>query len=433
MRFFRFGKFWPRTKGRMGVALAAGLLLGAALGAGGCADRQRRNPLDPRATGVEAPSGLQSRALDGRVELEWDYGFFNDIEGYRLYRRLQGGEFARFPPEDLPASAQAYTDSQVTNEETYEYRLGLLVRGEGEVDFGDVRRATPGAGVPWVADRGSGLVWRLCADGRSACGAQGVFGDMRGIGVDRRSASLWVSDGFFSGLARVDTAAQVELLAAGLEEPGALSIDPERPFGWVADRATGAVYWFETEGPTASPPDSLRLTEADANFRGPFLLAATDGRCWIVDRGDGRAILYERDGGRRVEWRRVGSPVAVAATRRAAWVLAEEGAVLLRLDDGGGALEIELPFGRGTALAVDRSSGECWVMGEGDIASYASSGALTRHWPDVPGGLGLAVDGRRRQVWVATGGTVWKFSYAGENLARLTGFATPSLVEVRPD
>ena len=127
----------------------------------GCTDRQRRNPLDPQ--GIDPLGGLLSPlralALDGRVELRWDYSQFNDIEGCMVYRRSTISDWRQIG-ELLDPATTAYFDDAVQNGESYGYRLNLLVAGEGERGTEEVVRATPGAELAWAADRSTGLVWK---------------------------------------------------------------------------------------------------------------------------------------------------------------------------------------------------------------------------------------------------------------------------------
>ena len=79
-----------------------------------CSDRQRRNPLDPRAEIPQSDllSPLQAIALDGQVVLRWDFSRYSDIEGYRIYRRLIDRDWEAIT-RVLVAEATAYTDSVV--------------------------------------------------------------------------------------------------------------------------------------------------------------------------------------------------------------------------------------------------------------------------------------------------------------------------------
>lgn len=119
------------------------LLIALAWCALSCSDRQRLNPLDPQAElGADGISQLAVMAGDGQVELAWDYSQFDDIEGYLLYKRQVGGEFALLTREMLPAERSQYVDEEVANGLTYEYRLGLVIAAEGERSVGEVERVT---------------------------------------------------------------------------------------------------------------------------------------------------------------------------------------------------------------------------------------------------------------------------------------------------
>ena len=70
--------------------------------AGGCAERQRRNPLDWAARNPQdSYTPLAALAGDGEVRLRWDYSRFEDIDALRLYRRVGEGDFALHPVSPL--------------------------------------------------------------------------------------------------------------------------------------------------------------------------------------------------------------------------------------------------------------------------------------------------------------------------------------------
>lgn len=395
----------------------------------GCTDRQRRNPLDPQSvdpqTGLVSP--LQALALDGRVELRWDFASFVDIEGYRLYRRLAAGEWG--PISDiLSAATKTYTDDTVQNGTSYEYRLNLLIADEGERSTEEFVQATPGAELAWVADRSTGLVWKISADARSAHFAQGRFRALADIALDRRDGSCWVSDGAFAGLYRIDSTGEMETFAAVVERPGELEIDADAQIGWLADLERRRVFWF-----SLTATDSLELFVVDASFVEPIALAAQPGGCWIADQVQNRAMFYQLDGNRQVEFRALDGPVALAAgAEGAAWLLVDEGRGLLRLDRFGSVQEVDLPFAAAVQISVDGTTGACWALGERDLAVFSSDGMMQQHWTDVPGGSGLFFDPRNRRAWIATGSTLWKFTDDGQTIARLDGFANIVRIAVDP-
>ena len=395
----------------------------------GCTDRQRRNPLDPQ--GIDTLGGLLSPlralALDGRVELRWDYSQFNDIEGCMVYRRSAISDW-RPIGELLDPATTAYFDDAVQNGESYDYRLNLLVAGEGERGTEEVVRATPGAELAWAADRSTGLVWKISADAGSAHFAQGRFLDLADIALNRRDGSCWVSDGQFAGLYRIDAEGELQTFAAVVERPAALEIDSEAGIGWLADLGRQRVFWF-----SLAANDSLELSVVDASFAEPVALAAQSGGCWIGERAQNRVLFYQIDGNRQVEFRTLEEPMALAAgVEGEAWLLADEGRLLLRLDRSGAILEIDLPFATAVTISVDGSTGACWVLGETNLAVFSVAGGLLQHWTDVPGGSGLFFDSMHGRAWVATGNTLLKVTSEGQTMARLDGFSNISRIAVDP-
>lgn len=394
-----------------------------------CSDRPRRNPLDPQAKDPpsEPQRDLRALALDSQVELQWHFSRFFDVEGYRLYRRQLGDEWTPITPV-LASDATEYADAEVQNGTNYEYQLNLLVAGEGERPSGPPVLATPGPEVAWVADRHSGLVWKVSADARRAHFAQGHFFDLAAIALDGADGSCWVSDRGFAGLYRIPKDGALVALAAAVETPGDVAIDAEARIGWLIDAGQQRVFWF-----SLAATDSLALVPVDATFVQPVALAAQAGGCWIADQAQGRVLFYQTDGTRTAEFRALAAPKALAAgAAGAAWVLGSEGRSLTRLGRAGAVLEVELPFAAAVGLAVDSASGACWVLGERDLALFAANGSLEQHWTDVPGGRALSFDAVQQRAWIATGNALLKFAPEGQTLARLDGFSSIVRIAVDP-
>ena len=408
-----------------------GLWIGCCVGALllACSDRPRRNPLDPQAEDVqgESFSVLTALALDGQVELRWDFSHFIDIEGYRLYRRQFKGEWEPITPVLAP-DATAYSDAGLQNGMDYEYQLSLLVAGEDERPSGRPVSATPGPEVAWVADRHSGLVWKISADARSAHFAQGRFFDLAAIALDVAEGSCWVSDRGFAGLYRIAGDGALASLAAAVETPGALAIDAGSRIGWLVDAGQQRVFFFSLDA-----TDSLALFPVDATFTQPVALAAQAGGCWIADQAQGRVLFYQTDGTRAVEFRALAAPEALAAgVEGDVWLLGGEGHSLTRLDRTGTVRDVKLPFAAAMGLAVDGASGACWVLGERDLAVFAANGTLEQHWTNVPGGSVLSFDAVHQRAWIATGNALLKFAPEGQILARLGGFSSIVHIAVDP-
>lgn len=394
-----------------------------------CSDRPRRNPLDPQAKDPpsEPQRDLRALALDSQVELQWHFSRFFDVEGYRLYRRQPGDEWTPITPVLAP-DATEYTDTEVQNGTNYEYQLNLLVAGEGERPSGRPVLATPGPEVAWVADRHSGLVWKVSADARQAHFAQGHFFDLATIALDEADGSCWVSDRGFAGLYRIPSDGALVALAAAVETPGDLAIDAGARIGWLIDAGRQRVFWF-----SLAAADSLALVPVDATFVQPVALAVQAGGCWIADQAQGRVLFYQTDGTRAAEFRALAAPKALAAGAEGpVWVLGNEGRNLTRLDRTASVLDIELPFAAAVGLAVDGVRGSCWVLGERDLALFSADGALEQHWTDVPGGSALSFDAVQQRAWIATGNALLKFAPEGQALARLDGFSSIVRIAVDP-
>lgn len=403
-----------------------------------CSDRQHRNPFDPMVENpIDRVTALEATAGDQRVTLTWDFTYFEDLAGLRMYRRTAGsGETA----VALASGQTSYEDRDVVNGTVYEYRLGLVIAGEGERDSGVTERATPGTAFAWVGDPGSGLVWRLAPDGRSSVFAQGRFPSLASIAVTGEDRACWVGDLRFGGLYRIDPEGELQEIPGDIEGVGEFAAADG--LGWMIEAEGDRVWWADL----AAASDSLRLTAVDAHFEEPSALAAALDACWIVDSVEPRVLLYHRDGTRIAAWTGLDSPGAIATSPASegeddqgrrfpseAWVLID-GNRLARLEVGFPAVEIELPFATGVALEVDAATGDCWVLGENGVAAFGRDGALRVHWESLPVGEGrdLDVDASHRQLWITGSEGLWKVGIEGSGGTFLGGFSRPLRVQVDP-
>jgi hypothetical protein len=395
-----------------------------------CSDRARRNPLDPGAGGevADVAGELSALAADQQVLLRWDYRYFVDVAGYVLYRRRGGDAYVRLTEPPLGRTATAWVDRDVVNGQGYEYRLGLLIDGEPERALEPTAAATPGPEVVWAADRASGLVWKVAPDGRNAAFSTGRFGALEGADVDPVDGSVWVVDRDAWALYQIGLDGSLRRWAVDVEAPGQLRIDGPTRRVWLVDRGRGEVRWFDPP-PDGTPP---QLEVVDAHFAAPSLLAPQDGGCWIGDTQAAR-VLYVHPAGQRLAFADLNELAALAAAPSASlWALLDRGYRLVRL---GPATQrgdfVDLDF-QATDLAVDGRSGRLWVVGDGQVALLATSGAVLDRW-EAPAGAGsIALDAVHRTVWVAGTSQLWKLDMDGEQLASLRGFAGILRVALAP-
>jgi hypothetical protein len=395
----------------------------------GCSDRARRNPLDPLAGDdvVESGSPLRAVAANGSVTVSWDYSYFTDITGYQLYRRQAADAYVRHPDQILLPETTSYTDRAVTNGQGYEYRLGLLIEGEGERTLPATVAATPGTEVVWVADRLSGLVWQVAPDGRNTAGAQGRFRSLEGMDIDPADGACWVTDRYVQGVYRLALDGSIHLFAMDIDEPGCLRLDGAGRRGWVIDRGRAQVLWFDI----AAPTETLRCSAADAHFADPVGLAPQDGGCWIGD-GEARRVLYVHPDGQRVEYADLPGIRALASGGAGSvWALIDAGHRLVRLSRTGRGAFLDLPFAVADVVA-DTLHGRIWVIGAGSVALLAENGAVQQQWDGPLSGKSLGLDLRHQAVWVAGQNELWKLTAEGEQLSLLRGFSGLLRVAVAP-
>lgn len=289
-------------------------LTGSAALAGGCAERERDNPFDPRnpVTGGQPPA-IGALAGDARIDLSWDLTAFDDIVQVGLERAEPTG-----PPQLLAGSLElqgSLADEDVANGTTYAYQLVLETRNGARVtSIAD--RATPGASRVWVADALGLGVARLTPDGRDLLGRYAVGAAFLDLTLDL-SGSIWAADFFGGQIVQLNRDGGIVRV---LERPGANTLvhDPFSAQIWVGSYLERSVSRYSVvdgrlnlELPTVGATEDLevepfpgsglwvgtrdagllrvsgdRVTTRWEEFLWPVALARDPaGVLWVVDRG----------------------------------------------------------------------------------------------------------------------------------------------------
>ncbi|MEE3234122.1 MAG: hypothetical protein VX294_08160 [Candidatus Latescibacterota bacterium] len=387
-----------------------------------CSDRQRVNPFDSKAIDAHgSPTTLVCIAGDGYVSLEWNLTAYDDIEGYKLLRlNGSGSEWQILNDPVLAPETTNFRDEQVENGETYEYRLAIIVEDEGEQLLGEVHLATPGPEIIWLADKGTGFVWKISPDGRSGHFARGQFSEINDIGVNVLDGSCWFVDGLSSSIIRIDIEGRVQSFTTDLGEVVDIEIDGVAGLGWVADITQQRVFSFDL-----SMQDSLELVAVDANFDQPVGLAGYAGSCWIVDRLQGRILRYSADRRKVLEFGGLDRPMAISVDSFGdSWVLTDEGHKIIKLKSDGSDKLYNLSIIDAIGLSVDVVEEVIWLFSNKTLAKLTTNGELLREWVDLPQLRSIAVDRRSKVVWVAMGQRLWKIDESDQILSRLSGFSS---------
>jgi len=424
------------VKRALAVSAAAALL--ALLVSGGCAERDRSNPLDPlnHKTGG-GPSGFNALAGDRQVELRWTRLTQQGVLGYRIQRRVPGSAFA-YLGDTLGSNLAGAVDSSVTNGFTYIYRLVAdLASGDSVVSPPDT--ATPGTRK--VTALAAGVPGRvgLTPDGRDilfSLEAVDAFEDME---FDSVHSAVWLTLPGEGAVLREHFDGTSAGPPIGVTGPSDVTVSKIRGVGWVAIPSLGGVEAFGPDINSTTPRASIN------NLGEPHVVEAQtpNPSVWIGNQA-GTAFRYSLDGSAELGAWNLGSRViAIALEDTAAWVAtraSESDAFhdkLYRIDPADSSVTLvrsgllnlaDIAFdrltqrlwvsergapnhgaGRLTAISKDgvtyvqvlsiepygigleASTGNCWVsdLKSGRVFEIASTGVFLRWSPpiDVPYGI----------------------------------------------
>ena len=387
-----------------------------------CSDRQRINPFDSKALNDhEDSTKLACVAGDGYVDLEWNLTHYRDIEGYNLLRRPESmDQWQVLNDSILPQETTYFRDEYVENGETYEYGLSLIVKNESEKIIGEAQLATPGPEIIWLADKGSGFIWKISPDGRSGHFARGQFGEINDLEINILDGSCWFVDGSSSRVSRIDIDGHVESFLTDLDTVVDIEIDGEEGLGWIIDISQRKVFSFKL-----SIGDSLELIAVDANFDQPSGLASFGGSCWIVDGLQKRILLYSQANKKKIEFNGIDRPNAIFTDSSGdGWVIIEEGKKITQLKSDGTKKDFNLPFVGALGISGNVDDDFIWLFSKNKLFRLTTKGDLLREWVDLPQVKSIAVDKRSNAVWVAMGQKLWKIGDSDQIMSVLSGFSS---------
>jgi sugar lactone lactonase YvrE len=407
------------------------LILAAALALAGCSQRERANPFDPAnpQTGGR-PSGFDAVAGFAVVRLQWDARPDLAIDGFLLSRLAPGDSLWRPLAGVLPTYSNQYLDSGVQNGRRVRYRLDYVVAG---VPLGRPAEddATPGALRPWVADPGAGELVRLSPDGRDVTLREQRLGSVERIAVDPDDGFVWASDPFAGLVWAYDPFSLQADFIPGVASPDAMALNPFDNSVWVCDRA-GGVSHFRRDGTSATPGRISLLDDPIA-----VATCAFDASLWVCERG-GNRVRHFSALGVPIGTAFVDSPsrVAVDSLTRVAWVTSYFGGWIWRIGENGQKLDSTGVAQGPIGIAIDRARNRAWVADELgarvlglDLGTLAVAVTVT----NVGSPYDLAVDRATGEVWVVARAerVVLRLAPDGTRLDLRAGFVDP--VEIRLD
>ncbi len=412
-----------------GAAFTSALALAALLG--GCATRERSNPLDPyNDTTGGLITGFNALAGNHQVEIRWSRVTQSGLAGYRLLR-WRPGEIPAILQDAIGANLTGTVDTAVVNEESYVYQV-VARFGTGDTLASPPDTASPGTRQIIVLGAELPGMYRLTPDGRDILFAQPARDAYEDMELDDRRSVLWLTIPVEGTVLRLLPSGAIAAPELQVTYASDVTISELRGIGWVADPVARGVHEFRPGDDTDHFYANLgaaRVVEAGThtpyvwigNEEGGVQRYASDGfipvdewpvhaavraialdeeknQAWVVARAAGESgtdDLYRID---VADSTVTGVPFRLAnvadiefdEAHRSLWV-AEEGTPtfgagrLSRLDDQGeivASLSGVEPFG----IHVDAATGHCWMadLRSKRVLEVDGSGVVVRRTTTIP-------------------------------------------------
>ncbi len=344
---------------------------------GGCSDRARLNPLDPKNPNTQGrPTGLDVISMRDTVMLRWDRLDLRDLGGFQIYRQLQGE--TRFSPiAQTPPGVFFYHDVPAKFDTTRSYRLAALAPNF-ESPLTDAVTITPGPTFSWVADGRSGDVIKLTHDGRHEILRSGVFFSPFRLQIDAPRGYVWVLEDFFgSELGRLDINGRNARRFDRIDGPADLAVDKADGSVWVADTLTNGLMKFNSDGTRAMKNEAYKKIVALA-------VHPQTREVWALSRDSLRVFIFSQTGAlRRRANVSLQRPRDIDIDDRTGKVWIADGTRVIRLDAQGNPEALPSQAFRFVyRLSSDEVTGGCWVIdystgvGDSRIVKLAPDGAL---------------------------------------------------------
>jgi DNA-binding beta-propeller fold protein YncE len=402
-------------------------LLALLLVACGCSARERLNPFDPGnpRTGGR-PAGFAAYAGYSQVQLKWLSSSSPGLLGFEAYRLLEGDTGYVAITGLLPPGTASFTDFGLLNGTAHHYRLYFVFDWGRSQPVEDV--ATPGPLRPWVADFGTDQVVRLTADGRHVAErvSLGAGSGPVDVAVDPFDGRVWAcafDDGSLT-IYRPSDQTRVHVTTS-VSRPLAVALDLRAHFGWVVDNLQDAVIPFDVGG-------NIALPGAIGTLDDPVDVA--------VDPTSGAVLVCEQFGGRVRRFFASGSPqwaatmsrpsrIAVDSVTSDAWVTSFENAQVVHLTPGGTQLAALGGFQGPIGIAVDARRRRVWVAdaAAGSLVALHLDGSVEFRVLNLPEVREVAVEDATGNAWATLPGRgeVAIVAPTGTELRRLTGLSAP--------
>jgi hypothetical protein len=321
-----------------------------------CSDRPRLNPLDPLNPETRGkPSGLSVMSVRDTVTLQWDELDLRDLNGFRIYRQVEGQAGFSFLAQ-TPPEANSYHHPGATFGLAHAYRISA-VAADFESLLSDGVTITPGPTFSWLADERTGDLIQLTHDGLHEILRVRTFGIPIRLQIDAARGYVWVLNRFGGEFLRLDRNKQLTAGNQRLDGPADLAVDQVDGCVWVADSLSNGLMKFDSAGALIKTFEAYKKIAALA-------VHPLTADLWALDRASQRVLILSRAGDLRrvapVDLRRP-ADIAIDARTNKVWIA--DGDRVLKLNAQGDPEQIAAPALRfAYRIAADEASGGCWVI-----------------------------------------------------------------------
>jgi DNA-binding beta-propeller fold protein YncE len=398
----------------------------------GCTTRERANPFDPANPNGGRPAGFVAIAGASRVDLRWNaVTTVPDLEGYRVFRRVQGQADYSVLSGVLDPTTDVFSDFGLVNGVRHEYRLYFVFEdGLGTDPAEDF--ATPGPTRPWVVELSGSSLLRLSADGRRVASRTGGFGGPSHVAADPESGLVWISD-TFGGRVRIhEPGLGTYIDVTAIENPIALAVNPVDHTAWICDDGADRVWHVGPDGAPAAPGDIDLVVDPLG-----VALDPVNFHVWVCERGGNRVRRILADG--TPDWAvtlQAPSRVAVDSTSRHGWVTSFVNGHVVRVSNTGALVDTLTSVDGPIGIAIDARRDRVWVADAlgNRLVVYRRAGTEAFRIDGLPGVRDVSIEPRSGEAWAVcpTSGEVVRLSSDGAILARVGGLIEPYGISVDP-
>jgi sugar lactone lactonase YvrE len=408
------------------------LVVGLAIFAASCSDRQHANPFDPQNPSTRGrPVGFVALAGNSLATLRWQTVFDGQAIGYQIYRRFEGDPDFHVLSGVLPAYSTSYLDGGLPNGTTAHYRL-YFVFPDGSSGSPAEDDATPGPLIPWATDFGTRRLLRLTPDAHHIAAEYGDFVGPGRVAVDAGTGLVWVADNYAGTVVILDPVQGTRVDVKGFTNPQGIALDATHD-AWACDANAHQSQLVHLH-PSGAPATPAAIGALDDAF--DVAVNAGDQTIWVCERVARTVRRFLSDGSA------AGAHVGIECARVAAdsatgeaWVTSLTDHCALRLSPTMSVLDsvvLQGPIG----VAVDAARRRVWIADfvAGRVSVYDTNAHPLFSVTGLPQVREIALDPSSGEAWVTVSalGAVVRLSAAGRVIRSTPGLAQPYGIAIDP-